>query len=661
MSLLTISNLHKSFGDDVILNGVDLILDRGEKLALIGDNGAGKTTLFRLILGRETPDKGDIHIANGVITGYLEQHLDPLTEDKSALTDPELERLEREMRELEREIAADHTDELLRRYQRVTDQFEAMGGYDFRHRMAEILAGLGLAPETATRPLYQLSGGERMRVALARILLRKPDLLLLDEPTNHLDQDAIEWLEDDLSRYSGSLIVISHDRTFLDRVADRTGEINNGRLTVHPGNYSRFKEIEAEQRFAREREIKKLSKKLERQEEITQTMLSHRKISSYRSSQKKEDRLTRKLEDLKDRQARNSVRLTYRIVKGTTEGDPDRVLFETDGLTVTFDGRRLFQPFSAYLKGAQRVCLVGPNGCGKTTLLNALLGRVPEAEGEVRLASGMHFGYLGQIVTFDNDRVTLVDEIMRRHEHLTEGQARNLLARFGFVGDDVFKRIEVLSGGERSRLYLCSLLHENPDILFLDEPTNHLDISSREILEDALNDYDGAILAVSHDRYFIDAIAERIWGFIGDAICEFPDYRAYSRGRKRYREQAAAARPEAETTADNSEGAASERKASANAIDWGGIADLFPDVKQFPSIPKNPAGLRKLRARLNEILRELERATEELRGRIAEAEAGFGVDDSPAVYTEYAALLKQLEQHETMILEIMLLQEKTEV
>jgi len=617
LSLLTISQISKSYFGKTVLDQVSLRLDRGERLALIGSNGAGKTTLLRLITGSEKPDSGGIIISSGVIPGYLSQHFDDSGNDSGhALHSAELQAIELELRQLENRMA-DASPDILRRYSELTARFETLGGYDFARRMEETLAGLGLQGDILSRPLATLSGGERMRVALARLLLKSPDLLLLDEPTNHMDISAMEWLEDFLIRFKGAVLLISHDRAFIDRTATAVAELNGGRLTVRPGNYTRFKEIEAAENLTRERELKKLSRELEHQKDVTQTMLSHRKMSSYHAREKVVAKLSGQLEDIRSRAQRQNQRLNFGFLPALTEGDPEKILLETRGLTMGFGDVPLFSDVNILLRGGMKACLCGPNGCGKSTLLSLLLGKINEFEGQIRLAGNVVYGHMGQHVDFDDEERTLVQEILSR-TGFDEGQARSLLARYGFRDVDVFKKISVLSGGERSRLYLSCLLLEKPDVLFLDEPTNHLDIQSREILEQALVDFSGAILAVSHDRYFIERCTHQVYGFIRSQVIPYDNFSEYRKAAQ----------------ADDS------RQAMPPAEEK--MIESKSDNKPQP--PMNRAQERREIAQRKEKMRSLEKAIATLEAEKSQLEASFATDCGPDTYKHYSEILAQLDR-----------------
>ena len=612
MSLLSLDKISKSYFGRVILDQVSLRLDRGDRLALIGSNGAGKTTLLRLITGTEKPDTGSIILPAGVVPGYLSQNIDD-DHDFSAgiLASRELQDLEQQIRQIEKNMA-DGDRALMHRYSELTARFEILGGYDFARRMQETLAGLGLSGEILERPISTLSGGERMRVALARLLLKSPDLLLLDEPTNHMDMAAMEWLEDYLVRFKGAVLLISHDRAFIDRTANTVAELSTGRLTVRPGNYTRFKEIETAEALTREREMKNLARELERQKEVTQTMLSHRKMSSYHAREKVVAKLSDQMETIRNRSSRQNPRLSFNFLPGQAEGDPNKILLEGKNLSLAFGEQPLFSDVSFLLRNGMKACLCGPNGCGKSTLLSLFLGKSSHFEGQVRLAQGIVFGHMGQHVTFGDESRTLVEEIIDRTD-LDEGQARSLLARYGFRDVDVFKSIHVLSGGERSRLYLACLLLERPDLLFLDEPTNHLDIPSREILEQALIDFPGAILAVSHDRYFIEHCVHHVLGFINGNVLPFDGFTTYR--------QAARQSESAPRTAERPPATSSEKAQPNRAQE------------------RREAALRKERQR------SLEKEIAELEAEKNKLEAGFATGADPDEYHRYSDLLALIEQH----------------
>ena len=622
MSLIAVQAVQKQYFGHPVLQDISFQLDRGERLCLLGSNGAGKTTLLRLIMGLEKPDSGQIVVASQAIRGYLPQQLPADAPDDASWTSPEIRQLESALRQTELELESLGQDagpdgalqSALARYADLTARYEALGGYEHRHLMEEALAGLGLTGEVLSRPLSTLSGGERMRVALARLIIRNPDLLLLDEPTNHLDLDALEWLEQYLTRFRGTILLVSHDRTFIDRTATAVAELDAGRLRIRPGGYSRFIEQAEAESLTLEREIKKISRELERQQEVTQTMLSHRNMSQYHAREKLVARLSTQLEEKIGHAHSTSQKLSFQFVPGLATGDPDRILLETIGLAGGYGRELLFRDVSFVLRARAKACLCGPNGCGKTTLLNLLRGEMIAAEGRVRLAAQMSVGTLGQHVSFSDETRSVLDELLARSA-LSEAQARDLLARYGFRDTHVYKQLQVLSGGERSRLYLACLLLEEPNILFLDEPTNHLDIYSREVLERALLAFNGAILAVSHDRMFIDRCCSQVLGFIGNRVLPYDSFEAYRQAAR----------------------AAEDRDRIPVAA-----ADRQTDDRAARRV--NRAQERRETALRKEHLRNLENEIEEHEARKAEMEVSFGAETGPEAYEAYAGLLEDLER-----------------
>ncbi len=632
MSLISLQAVSKHYFGYTVLDEVSFQLDRGERLCLIGNNGAGKTTLMRLIMGSEKPDGGSITIAGSAVCGYLPQSLpdDVDTEEESWLS-PEIRRLEEAIRRTELEMTElgdrQQNDpavlQKLAQYADLTTQYEAVGGYEHRHMMEEALGGLGLTSDVFQRPLASLSGGERMRVALARIIIMNPDLLLLDEPTNHMDLSALEWLEQYLTRFKGTVLFISHDRTFIDRTATAVGELSNGRITIRSGGYTRFFEQAAAEALTLEREIKKVSLELNRQQEVVQTMLSHRKMSAYHAREKVTAKLSARLDDIMARNHRQKQSLNFRFLPSLPSGDSDRVLLEVSDLKGGYNDTPLFQDVAFELRAGSKTCLCGPNGCGKTTLLNLLRGCHQAMSGHIRLATGMIYGHLGQQVHFSNEEQTVLGELLSRSD-LSEGESRDLLARYGFRDTHVFKKLHVLSGGERSRLYLACLLLEQPNILFLDEPTNQLDIYSREILEQSLLAYEGAILAVSHDRMFIERCCDRVLGFISTNVTAFDSFETYR----------AAARA-----------AESKQTNKPDPVNQ-------PDKLSDESKRKNRVAQRRETALLKERQNALEAAIRKLEDEKEQLETTFDADTDPEQYQRYASILNEIETLYEQYLEV---------
>ena len=626
MPLISVNKVSKTYHSRLLLDGVSFSIERGDKIALIGCNGTGKSTLFKMIQGKVEPDEGEVLHHGTAIAGYLSQNMDELDAGGSLLTSEELSTIEDKMHEAEFRLAtadAAESQALLREYEQLTSRFEALGGYDYEPRMKAALAGLGLSNIDWTRDISSFSGGEKMRICLARLIVSHPDILLLDEPTNHLDTDAMEWLESFIRSYGGAVLLISHDRYFIDHTVTKVFELENSHITAYRGNYTAYKEQKRQFLEDQRQVIANLEKELHRQEGVTQTMLSHRNISGYHAREKIVAKLSDKLDQERAKIAGGPLRMSFKLMPEERTGDPDKKLLEARRIGKTFpDGKVLFHDVSFEIKASDKLFLVGPNGCGKTTMLSLLLGKVDDFDGDVLVSGSSQIGYMGQFVPFEDETQTILGELMERSE-LGETAARNLLARFGFRDIDVYKEINVLSGGERSRLYLCCLLEEKPELLFLDEPTNHLDIESREVLEDALAEYNGAILAVSHDRYFIEKCESKILGFLGDEVEVMDTYAQYRKKYKDYLEKvsAEAALRHAEE-AEKAQDTRAPRERSGNT---------------------NRAQERRETAKRKERIRLLEKRIAELEEEQKTLEASFGPDTSPSDYEKYAKNSDELE------------------
>ncbi|MBR5938679.1 MAG: ABC-F family ATP-binding cassette domain-containing protein [Clostridiales bacterium] len=641
MPLISVNKVSKSYHSRLLLDHVSFSIERGDKVALIGNNGTGKSTLFKMIQGKVAPDEGEILHHGTAIAGYLTQNMEELEMGGSLLSNEELQHIEDQMREAEYRLAnadAAESQSLLRTYEQLTSRFESLGGYDYEPRMKAALAGLGLTGIDFSRDVNSFSGGEKMRICLARLIVSRPDILLLDEPTNHLDTDALEWLEGFIRSYGGAVLLISHDRYFIDRTVTKVLELENSTITAYRGNYTDYKEQKAHFLEEQRRLVASLEKELVRQEGVTQTMLSHRNISGYHAREKVVEKLSDRLSQERSKLSGGPLRMSFKLMPEERSGDPDKKLLEARHLGKTFpDGKVLFQDVSFEIKASDKVFLVGPNGCGKTTLLSLLLGKIDDFDGDVLVSGSSRIGYMGQFVPFEDETKTILSELMDRSE-LSETASRNLLARFGFRDIDVYKQISVLSGGERSRLFLCCLLEEKPELLFLDEPTNHLDIESREVLEDALAEYNGAILAVSHDRYFIEKCQSRILGFFGDHIEMLDKYEFYRRKYRAYfaDEEAKKAAALSEQRRAEKIQREQEKKESASS--------------RPPSV--NRAQERKEVAKRKERIRYLEKTIAELEEEQKALEASFGKDTSAEDYDRYAKNSETLDAMYTEYMEL---------
>jgi ATP-binding cassette subfamily F protein 3 len=516
MTILTVHGLGKYFGGQDIFTNLNLSINPNDRIALVGPNGEGKTTLLRIMAGLELPSEGKVQMAKRLQIGYLEQHPSLISMDGnlwmlalSAFT--ELRQQQAEVRTLEaalaEEIDTTRHNELLKKYGEAQARFEHAGGYEYEQTIDQVLTGLGFKGEDYKTPLSQLSGGQQSRAHLARLLLEQPDLLLLDEPTNHLDLTAVEWLENYLQNWSGALVVVAHDRYFLDAVATRVWEISFGRVETYRGNFSHYVIQRAERFERRQKEYEAQQEFIAKEDEFVQRNLAGQRSKEAKGRRKRLEHLP-KLE-----RPREHKNINLPLQATLRSGD---LVLATHDLMVGYpDDEPLFTCPDLEIRRGHRVALLGPNGAGKTTFIKTILGQIKPKRGAVRLGAGVEIGYFAQTHASLDLEATVLDEILSV-ENLPIGEARNYLGRFLFSGDDVFKLIGALSGGERSRVALAKLTLTGANFLILDEPTNHLDIPSQEILEDMLGSFGGTILLVSHDRYFIDALATHTWALEPD-------------------------------------------------------------------------------------------------------------------------------------------------
>ena len=510
--ILSCQNICKSFGEKVILEDASFHIEDREKAALIGNNGAGKTTLLRIIMHEISPDSGNVVLAKDKNIGYLAQYQDihghhtiyeELISTKQHIID-----MENRLRSLEQEMkttAGDALDSLMNTYTRLSHQFELENGYAYKSEIMGVLKGLGFTEEDFERQIETLSGGQKTRVALGKLLLSSPDILLLDEPTNHLDMESISWLETYLLNYPGAVFIVSHDRYFLDKVVTKVVEIEAGTIRMYSGNYSAYALKKAQLRDAQYKAYLNQQRDIKHQEAVIAKLKSFNREKSIKRAESREKMLD-KIEVIeKPSEVRTDMKLTLtpRILSGND-------VLTVEHLSKSFDSHKLFTDVNFEIKRGEHVAIIGDNGSGKTTLLKILNGLVPADQGTFRLGSNVEIGYYDQEHHVLHSEKTLFEEISDDYPYLNNTQIRNVLAAFLFTGEDVFKRISDLSGGERGRVSLAKLVLSNANFLILDEPTNHLDIMSKEILEDALNGYEGTILYVSHDRYFINRTAHRI-------------------------------------------------------------------------------------------------------------------------------------------------------
>ncbi|MBB6217576.1 ATP-binding cassette subfamily F protein 3 [Anaerosolibacter carboniphilus] len=534
MIILSCNNLSKSFGIDVILDQISFSVNQGDKVGIVGANGAGKTTLFRILTGQYPHDAGDIYLSKNLSIGYLEQ-TSTLQQENTIFQEvlqvfQELITMEENLRSLEQDIArasessnSDALHSLMETYAHLSDEFQNRNGYGYRSELRGVLKGLGFRDEEFDQPIYQLSGGQKTRLNLAKLLLKQPDILMLDEPTNHLDIEATEWLEAFLKAYKGTILIISHDRYFLDEIVDKIFEIENTSLTIYQGNYSDYvdkKKVLFEQQL---KEYETQQKEIHRQEEIIRRFKQHGTEKLAKRARSREKRLDH-VETI-DRPLWYNKRTKIRFETQIKSGDD---VLKVENLSKCFEDNRLFQNVDFEVYRGDKIGLIGPNGIGKSTLLKILLGKLNYDTGMMKVGHHVNLGYYDQEQSDLNLSNTIIDEIWQENIRFTQTEVRTLLGSFLFSSEDVFKIISTLSGGEKSRIALLKLVLSKANFLLMDEPTNHLDIASKEVLEDALLGYDGTLLVISHDRYFLNKVTNKILELSPDGVLQYlGNYRYY--------------------------------------------------------------------------------------------------------------------------------------
>ena len=620
--VLACQNISKAYGVTEILNHINFHIEAKEKLAIVGINGAGKSTLLKIIMNEEEADEGQVVIGKDITVGYLAQHqnsyydktiYEELLSVKQDVIDlqEQIRQLEQDMKHLE----GAELEDALERYTRMNHTFEMQDGYAFESQITGILKGLGFEESEFNRPVSELSGGQKTRVSLGRLLLSRPDIILLDEPTNHLDLNSIAWLEGYLRGYDGAVIIVSHDRYFLDKIVTKVIEIENTQATIYHGNYSYYAQKREEVRLSKYRAYMNQQAEIKHQEEVIAKLKQFNREKSIKRAESREKMLD-KMERLeKPQKIHDEMRLT---LTPDVESGNDVLLVE--GLSKSFDGKTIFSNVNIDIKRGERVALIGNNGTGKTTILKIINQLLPKDSGKITLGAQVHIGYYDQEHQVLHAEKTIFDELQDAYPQMNNTRVRNVLAAFLFTGEDVFKKIADLSGGERGRVSLAKLMLSNANFLILDEPTNHLDITSKEILENALNNYAGTILYVSHDRYFINQTATRILDLSPNGITSYiGNYDYYIEQQlvstAQSEEKTAVVKEETETKKDwkrSKEEQARERKRqndikkTETRIEE--LEQLLSSLEEEMSLPENATNV----AKLTEITTRQAAATEEL-------------------------------------------------
>lgn len=615
MSVLTVSGLCVAFGDRELFSDASFSVEKGEKVGLIGANGTGKTTLFNVITGSVIPEKGLVSIANGVTVGVLSQFAcrdsDKTVYEEALSVFSPLMKLQNELDGVN-ELLKIHSDEkLIEKFTKLNESFISMGGLTYKSRTASALCGLGFSNDDQNLPVSSQSGGQRAKIGLAKLLLSNPDLLLLDEPTNHLDISSMEWLQDYISEFKGAAVIISHDRYFLDKVTDKTVEIEFGKMHGFSGNYTRYieqKELRIKtvtRRYENTmKEVSRIEGIIEQQKQFNR----EKNIKTAESKQKQIDRMMRDLE-IPDRPERE---INFTVKPAPLSGEQ---VLKCENLSVSFGDKCLYKNANLDVKRNEHIFILGDNGVGKTTLLKQLLKR----QGKIMFGAGVKVGYFDQLGDSLCDDITVYDTMQNAYPRMTQTEIRSCLAAFLFYGEQVFKNVSQLSGGERARLMLCRLLMSGSNLLFLDEPTNHLDIKSRTALEKVLCEYGGTIIAVSHDRYFINKLSSKVAELTSDGI------EIFEGGYDDY---------------------ISSKADKNSAVDKKPKKEMGSGGKAYHEAKQRQAEIRKLKSEIDRTMQKIEQA--EAASKEIEAE----MNENSSDYEKISELSQKLEQNNALVSEL---------
>ena len=628
--ILSCNHISKSYGVETILNDCSFFINDNEKAAIVGNNGAGKSTIMKIIMGELSPDEGNVIIGKDKTIGYLAQYQDlgsdtTIYEEVKSVKQNLID-MEQKLLEYEKEMAkvsGDELSKLIETYTNLEHRFQLLNGYSYKSEIEGVIKGLGFTEDDFNKSVGNLSGGQKTRVALCKLLLEKPDIIMLDEPTNHLDLNSIKWLETYLLNYNGAVLIIAHDRYFLDKIVSKVIEIENHKAHVYSGNYSDFAVKKQELRVATMNDYLKQQSEIKHQEEVIAKLRSYKQEKFYKRAESREKQLEKidlieKPEELKNNM---TIKLEPDIVSGND-------VLSVENLEKSYN-TLLFKNISFEIKRGEHVAIIGDNGTGKTTILKIINGLVDADSGMIKLGTNVHIGYYDQEQHNLTDENTLFEEIANSYPNMTNTKIRNTLAAFMFTGEDVFKRVSDLSGGEKGRLSLAKLMLSEANLIILDEPTNHLDMASKEILENAINNYTGTVLYVSHDRYFINQTASRILELTNTKLINYLGNYDYYEEKKEELTATFAPKEEkanAEKTTSSNKQDYLERKAEAARIRKlkNDISKVEEKIKKYedrlneldemvadPSVSTNSAKLNEIGKEQNEISDKLDKLMEE--------------------------------------------------